>query len=168
MRPLNSSSSNNNNNNNNNKSIGRQSCANGGQRVGTLLIYLNDVSVGGSTAFVNLELRCQPKQGKAIVFFPCFGDGMMDSRMLHAAEPAEDTKWVSQIWIRQAPFVGTTGRPDSSSDEDDDDDDDDDEDDEDGEEEQQPQEQGGGGGGGAAATTAAVADGAGGGEDDGR
>ncbi len=41
----------------------------------------------------------------------------MDKRMLHAAEPAEDTKWVSQIWIRQANFEGTTGRADSSDDE---------------------------------------------------
>jgi len=39
----------------------------------------------------------------------------MDARTLHAAEPAEDTKWVSQVWIRQTNFEGTTGRPDSSS-----------------------------------------------------
>ena len=61
-------------------------------------------------------------QGKAIVFFPCFADGVMDTRTLHAALPAEDVKWVSQIWIRQANFEGTTGRPESSSDEEDDND----------------------------------------------
>jgi hypothetical protein len=41
----------------------------------------------------------------------------MDKRMLHAAEPAEDTKWVSQIWIRQANHEATNGQADSSDDE---------------------------------------------------
>lgn len=54
------------------------------------------------------------------MFFPCFADGVMDTRTLHAALPADDVKWVSQIWIRQANFEGTTGRPESSSDEEDD------------------------------------------------
>ena len=66
-------------------------------------------------------------QGKAVVFFPCFADGVMDTRTLHAAEPAGDTKWVSQIWIRQANFEGTTGRPDSDSEEEEDEDESDDE-----------------------------------------
>lgn len=43
----------------------------------------------------------------AVVFFPATLDGALDSRLLHAAEPAIDTKWVSQIWIRQGPYNGT-------------------------------------------------------------
>lgn len=45
--------------------------------------------------------------GMAVVFFPATLDGALDARLLHAAEPAVDTKWVSQIWIRQGPYNGT-------------------------------------------------------------
>ena len=54
----------------------------------------------------------------------------MDTRTLHAAEPAGDTKWVSQIWIRQANFEGTTGRPNSDSEEEEEEEDEEDSDDE--------------------------------------
>lgn len=43
----------------------------------------------------------------AVVFFPATVGGVLDSRLLHAAEPAVDTKWVSQIWIRQGAYHGT-------------------------------------------------------------
>ena len=65
------------------------------------LIYLNDVVQGGQTSFPQLGLNMQPKQGRALVFFPSTVDGHLDPRALHAALPAIDTKYVSQIWIRQ-------------------------------------------------------------------
>lgn len=82
-----------------------------GARTRTLL---HSCSVLGDKR-TNLDVHTRALQGKAVVFFPCFADGAMDARTLHAAEPAEDTKWVSQVWIRQTNFEGTTGRPDSSS-----------------------------------------------------
>lgn len=81
--------------------VGMQFCANGGNRVCTVLIYLNTVSSGGSTFFPKLGLRSQPKQGSALIFFPAAVNGEVDYQALHTAEDAEDTKWVSQIWIRQ-------------------------------------------------------------------
>ena len=88
---------------------GARFASNGGQRTVTVLIYLNDVSSGGQTAFPQLvsttnsleQLRVQPKRGSALVFFPATVDGHLDPRTLHAALPAVDTKFVSQIWIRQ-------------------------------------------------------------------
>ena len=85
---------------------GRRFAQNGGQRVATVLVYLNDVARGGCTSFSKLGLTIQPKKGTALVFFPASLDGMLDQHYLHAAEPALDLKWVSQIWIRQKAYNG--------------------------------------------------------------
>ena len=78
--------------------------SNGGQRVCTVLLYLNDVAHGGATAFPRLDVRVQPCKGRAIVFFPGTLDGELDMAALHAALPAVDTKFVSQVWVRQRPY----------------------------------------------------------------
>jgi prolyl 4-hydroxylase len=85
---------------------GRRFAANGGQRTVTVLVYLNDVIQGGSTAFPALGLSVQPRQGTALVFFPATVDGFLDKMALHAALPAIDTKYVSQVWIRQGEYTG--------------------------------------------------------------
>jgi prolyl 4-hydroxylase len=85
---------------------GRRFAANGGQRTVTVLVYLNDVHQGGQTAFPALNLEVQPRQGMAIVFFPATVDGLLDKMALHAARPAVDTKYVSQVWIRQGEYQG--------------------------------------------------------------
>lgn len=74
----------------------------GGQRVATILVYLNDVPAGGRTRFNALGLEVAPRKGCAIVFFPCFADtGTLDPRALHEARPAVDRKYVCQLWVRQ-------------------------------------------------------------------
>ena len=73
----------------------------GGQRLATVLVYLNDVARGGETSFVDLGYRCRPKQGRALIFFPGLTDGRRDERLRHAAEPAVDEKCVCQLWVRQ-------------------------------------------------------------------
>lgn len=85
---------------------GRRFASNGGQRVVTVLVYLNDVNEGGHTSFPNLNLSIKPRQGNALVFFPSTVDGYLDKMALHAAKPAVDTKFVSQIWIRQGVYNG--------------------------------------------------------------
>ena len=85
---------------------GRRFAANGGQRVVTVLVYLNDVNQGGATAFPSLNLQVQPRRGMALVFFPATVDGLLDKMALHAALPAIDTKFVSQVWIRQGNYNG--------------------------------------------------------------
>ena len=81
---------------------GRLFLQNGGQRVVTLLSYLNTPGAGGCTAFPTLGLRFTPRAGAALVFFPATADGRLDARALHTAEPAIAPKWVSQIWVRQS------------------------------------------------------------------
>lgn len=85
---------------------GRRFAANGGQRTVTCLIYLNTVHRGGATRFPALNLEVQPVQGMALIFFPATVDGFLDKMALHAALPAIDTKYVSQIWIRQTQYNG--------------------------------------------------------------
>ncbi|KAG7358637.1 prolyl 4-hydroxylase alpha subunit [Nitzschia inconspicua] len=85
---------------------GRRFAANGGQRVVTVLIYLNDVERGGQTSFPTLQLEVRPVRGMALIFFPATMDGVLDPRALHAALPAVDPKFVSQIWIRQGNYYG--------------------------------------------------------------
>ena len=85
---------------------GRRFAENGGQRIVTVLIYLNDVAEGGCTSFPTLKLKIKPKKGMALVFFPSTVDGTLDEAALHAAEPAIDQKYVCQIWIRQNRFFG--------------------------------------------------------------
>eukprot|EP00578_Thalassiosira_sp_NH16_P008384 CAMPEP_0181114848 /NCGR_PEP_ID=MMETSP1071-20121207/21121_1 /TAXON_ID=35127 /ORGANISM="Thalassiosira sp., Strain NH16" /LENGTH=590 /DNA_ID=CAMNT_0023199023 /DNA_START=119 /DNA_END=1891 /DNA_ORIENTATION=+ len=85
---------------------GRRFAANGGQRTVTVLVYLNDVPRGGATSFPNLNIEVQPRRGMALVFFPSTLDGLLDKMALHAALPAVDVKYVSQVWIRQSNYEG--------------------------------------------------------------
>ncbi len=83
---------------------GKNFCASGGQRIGTVLVYLNDIKGGGgSTHFSRLNLEISPVKGMALIFFPGFLSGELDTNALHAGRPPlADTKWVSQVWIRQS------------------------------------------------------------------
>jgi len=85
---------------------GRRFASNGGQRTVTVLMYLNDVSRGGATRFPALNLDVRPRRGAALVFFPATVDGVLDRMALHAALPAVDAKFVSQVWIRQSNYEG--------------------------------------------------------------
>ena len=70
----------------------------GGQRIMTVLVYLNDVETGGATCFKELNLQIKPKKGKALVFFPSFVSNMTsDDRTLHAGQVTFDTKWIAQM-----------------------------------------------------------------------
>lgn len=71
---------------------------NGFQRQATVLLYLNDVQRGGHTKFDWLDVAVEPVQGRALIFFPAFRNGLADDRTLHTAEDAEDEKWVCQQW----------------------------------------------------------------------
>ena len=80
----------------------------GGQRIATLVIYLNNVPEGGDTTFPELELAVKPKKGSAVYFEYLNAAGQLDIRCLHAGTPvARGDKWIATKWLRQRPYVGT-------------------------------------------------------------
>jgi hypothetical protein len=86
---------------------------NGGQRIATLLVYLNTLEKknGGGTIFRDLkdatgaELTMRPKQGSALLFFPAFADGTPDDRTLHKGEVAVEKKMIAQMWIHEKEYI---------------------------------------------------------------
>ncbi|WP_028080508.1 2OG-Fe(II) oxygenase [Solimonas soli] len=84
----------------------RESIARSGQRVSTLVTYLNDVPGGGQTEFPVLGRAVSPLRGNAVYFE--YGDaaGRVDPRSLHASAPVtQGEKWVVTKWMRQRRFV---------------------------------------------------------------
>jgi len=72
--------------------------SNGGNRLATLLVYLNTVSGSGATVFKTLgPLQVKAEKGKALLFFPCTLDGKSDDETMHAGQVCMDTKWIAQM-----------------------------------------------------------------------
>lgn len=73
-----------------------------GNRVGTLILYLNDVEKGGGTYFPQLNLAIHPKKGSALWFAYLGADGVPDMRSEHAGLPVlAGEKWIATKWLRQ-------------------------------------------------------------------
>ena len=83
----------------------------GGQTLATLLVYLNDVSTGGTTRFGKLpaadderqvkgdnNLNIVPQRGDALLFFPADENRNFDEMTEHEGCPAVDEKWIARIW----------------------------------------------------------------------
>jgi len=84
----------------------RESIARSGQRVSTLVTYLNDVPAGGQTVFPTLGWAVSPLRGNAVYFEYCDDAGRVDPRSLHASAPVtQGEKWVVTKWMRQRRFV---------------------------------------------------------------
>jgi prolyl 4-hydroxylase len=84
----------------------RESIARSGQRVSTLVTYLNDVPAGGQTVFPALGWATSPLRGNAVYFEYTDGQGTVDARTLHAsAAVTQGEKWVVTKWMRQRRFV---------------------------------------------------------------
>jgi prolyl 4-hydroxylase len=80
----------------------RESLARSGQRVSTLVIYLNDVERGGETVFPELGLSVCAKKGNAVYFEYSNSLGQVDHRSVHAgASVAEGEKWAATKWMRE-------------------------------------------------------------------
>jgi len=76
--------------------------ARGGQRVSTLVMYLNDVEEGGQTTFPSIHLAVTPKKGAATYFEYVNATGQLDALSLHAGEPVlRGEKWIATKWMRQ-------------------------------------------------------------------
>jgi prolyl 4-hydroxylase len=84
----------------------RESIARSGQRVSTLVTYLNDVPAGGQTVFPALGWAVSPLRGNAVYFEYADDRGAVDARSLHASAPVtQGEKWVVTKWMRQRRFV---------------------------------------------------------------
>jgi prolyl 4-hydroxylase len=82
------------------------SLARSGQRVSTLIVYLNEVERGGETVFPESGLEVAPRRGGALYFEYCNADGQLDPLSLHAGSPViAGEKWIVTKWMRQRPFV---------------------------------------------------------------
>lgn len=83
-----------------------RSLARSGQRISSLVIYLNDVRSGGETIFPELGLSVCPQRGNAVYFEYCDSLSRVDPRSLHAGAPVvAGEKWAATKWMRQRPFV---------------------------------------------------------------
>jgi len=83
----------------------RQVLSMGGQRVATLIMYLNDVPAGGSTVFPEIGLDVLPRRGNAVFFAYSDDDARLDARSLHGGSPvAAGEKWIATKWLRQREY----------------------------------------------------------------
>lgn len=75
-----------------------------GQRVCTVLVYLNDGYEGGETDFPKLGWRYKGKTGDALIFWNLAADGRREMDSLHAGLPVtKGEKWLLSKWVRQRP-----------------------------------------------------------------
>ena len=82
----------------------RDEIARNGQRVATVLIYLNESFEGGETSFPRLGLNHRGRTGDALVFGNVDAAGAPDARTQHAGcPPTLGEKWVFSQWVRDRP-----------------------------------------------------------------
>lgn len=76
----------------------------GGQRVATLVLYLNTPTAGGSTIFPDIGLDVAPVKGNAVFF--SYDRPHPSTQTLHGGSPVvEGEKWVATKWLRQGVFT---------------------------------------------------------------
>ncbi|MEE9331383.1 MAG: 2OG-Fe(II) oxygenase [Methylophilaceae bacterium] len=80
---------------------GRSNMSQGGQRIITVIMYLNDVAAGGATIFPEINLNIYPKKGSAL-YFSYFNDAEeVDPLTLHGGAPViSGEKWIATKWLR--------------------------------------------------------------------
>ena len=72
-----------------------------GQRVLTVLVYLNDNYEGGETAFPDVGYAFKGRKGDALVLWNIGEDGQPDWRSRHiGTAPKRGVKWLLSQWIR--------------------------------------------------------------------
>ena len=76
--------------------------AKSGQRMITIIMYLNDVKMGGATVLPEINLSVYPKKGSALYFSYFNSVGQVDPSTLHGGSPViEGEKWIATKWIRE-------------------------------------------------------------------
>ena len=73
----------------------------GGQRIASVVMYLNTPELGGGTAFPGIGLTITARRGSAVYF--AYEGG--DRTSLHAGLPVvRGEKWIATKWLRERPF----------------------------------------------------------------
>jgi prolyl 4-hydroxylase len=73
-----------------------------GQRLATLIMYLNTPETGGATGLPNIGLTVTAKKGNAIYFENIDPQGKPDPQTLHAGLPVlAGEKWIATKWLRE-------------------------------------------------------------------
>jgi len=77
-----------------------------GQRISTMVIYLNDEFEGGATQFPNLNKDFKPKKYSGILFYPMNKKrDKCHNNSLHAGMPiTSGQKYIANVWIRDKKF----------------------------------------------------------------
>lgn len=76
----------------------------GGQRVGTLIVYLNTPDAGGATVFPDLGLEVAAHRGNAVFF--SYDRPIPETRTLHGGTPVTaGEKWIATRWMRQSAYA---------------------------------------------------------------
>ena len=75
----------------------------GGQRVGTIVMYLRTPERGGGTVFPDIGLEVAPVKGAAVFF--AYDRPHPDSKTLHGGTPVTlGEKYVATKWMREGVF----------------------------------------------------------------
>lgn len=74
-----------------------------GNRILTMVIYLNDDFEGGATRFPKIDKNFKPKKYSGILFYPMNKDGdKCHEKSLHAGMPVTSgQKYIANVWIRE-------------------------------------------------------------------
>lgn len=77
--------------------------ARGGQRVATLIMYLQEPERGGATIFPDASISVPPLRGSAVFF--SYAEANPASLSLHGGEPVKvGEKWIATLWLRERHF----------------------------------------------------------------
>ena len=78
-----------------------------GQRVLTILMYLNDDFEDGYTHFPNLDLQLKAEKYGGIIFYPLeLGGSRCHPNSLHKGTPVTSgTKYICNIWVREKAWI---------------------------------------------------------------
>ena len=77
-------------------------CGERGNRLKTVLVYLNDVEEGGGTGFQTINKMVDAKKGRMVVFENVNKDNIRYKRSLHAGLPViKGEKWAFNLWLRE-------------------------------------------------------------------
>ncbi len=75
----------------------------GGQRLATLVIYLNEPEQGGGTVFPDAHLEVAPRRGNAVFF--SYDRADPSTGTLHGGSPVRaGSKWIATKWLREREF----------------------------------------------------------------